>query len=534
MTHRYLLYPLLLLVMTQLAPLWHDRRWYRTQIIQRLIILAIALYALLVPGNEWWTAVAWLLFVVIVGGPRWLLRQATRARRAGNWLRAAKWESRAGRVIMGRLGWLHRQHARALRQLAWDETDQAENLLEELAERPLPSAVRGMVWLWRLSLLSEQRAWMATVTFFEQVDDWGTLWLATRARLIVARAYAEVGALLPALRCLQFVAISPAVVRVEQLYRQTRVRLAAMAGDTDELERLLDQRTLWRRGFQRFAAYWRGRCALARGDRAGAIKFLSRAYALTHPSDRGWRQALRYHFARAETADALEPPAGQLPGYAPALAAVRQAEEQAAPWRALMNFAQPAPVTLVLLAEICLVFVVLLFLPAGLADRIVNLTGNGRFTIQHHQWWRLFTTLFLHANWLHLGFNGLALWMFGTAIERAGGWGRMLVIFFIGGALGNLLSATFAHYDLAVGASGGIFALLGAYGVAVYRLRGPAHIGLRKRLLIMLALMVAADLVIGGLEPQVDNLAHLGGFVAGIILGVLLPARRRGVSSTAS
>ncbi len=523
MTERYLVYPLVLVALGQLIGLWRtDARWYAAQIGQRLVILSVAVCALIFPGGEPLTSAAWLLFAVFAGGPRWLLALSTRQRQAGNWARAAHWEDLAGRLIMGQLGQLHRQHAQALRHLAWDETDEAEALLVRLAADSLPSAARGLVNLWRLMLLAEQRAWARVVTGFEEVDDWGTLWFATRARLLAARAYAETGAMLRALRCAQMVVLSPAVVRLGQGYWQLRVRLAAMAGDAGELEYLLGQRPLWRSGFQQLAAYWRGRCALALGDRGGAIKLLTRAYALTHPRDRGWREALRHHLARAEaSAPAVLPPA-HWPGYTEALAAVRHAEEQAAPWRALMQFSLPAPATLIVLGEIALVFIAWTTLPADWEDRVIAVAGNGAVTIRLNEWWRLVTTLFLHATWLHLGLNGLALWMFGSAVERAYGWVRWLVIFFLGGALGNLLSAALARYELAIGASAGVFALLGAYTVAVSRLRTPPYAGLRPRLLGMLLMLIAADFLIGWREPQVDNLAHIGGFVAGIILGLLV------------
>jgi rhomboid protease GluP len=80
---------------------------------------------------------------------------------------------------------------------------------------------------------------------------------------------------------------------------------------------------------------------------------------------------------------------------------------------------------------------------------------------------------------------------------------------------------------VAIGASGGVFAVIGAFGVGVWRLRSPMYLFLRRRLLVVLALMVAADFAIGGLEPQVDNLAHVGGLVAGAMLAVVLGAMRK-------
>lgn len=528
MTSRYLVYPLVVLAAGQLVSLWRsDRRWHGPAIAQRGVILGMAGLALFLPvWRALWIILGWLLFIGCSGLPRWFVALANRHRRAGDWLAAAHWEDRLGRFLMGPHGQLHRQHAQALRHLAWDEADRADELLVQLAHRPLPAAARGMVTLWRLQLLAEQRAWDRVVAVFESTADWGTLWFTTRARLLAARAYGETDDMSRALRSAQLVVLSPVIARLGSVYWQTRVRLAALAGDTAEVESLLGQRPFWRMGFQRYATYWRGRAALARGDQATAIKLLSRAHALTHPRDRGWHDAIRHHLQRAEAGIVPFPPPVDVADYAPALAAVRLAEDQAAPWRALMQLGQPAPATLILIGELLLIFAGWTVLPADWATDLLVAASNGSLTIRSQEWWRLVTALMLHANWLHIAMNSLALWSFGSAIERACGWGRMLVVFVVGGALGNLLSAATARDDLAIGASAGVFALLGAFTVAVGRLRAAPYAGLRRRLLTALAVLVAADFLIGALEPQIDNLAHIGGYGAGLLLGLWAVRRR--------
>jgi membrane associated rhomboid family serine protease len=59
----------------------------------------------------------------------------------------------------------------------------------------------------------------------------------------------------------------------------------------------------------------------------------------------------------------------------------------------------------------------------------------------------------------------------------------------------------------------------------VYQLKSPMYATVRRRLLALIALAVASDLTIGWLEPQIDNLAHAGGFVAGLILAIVLVPR---------
>jgi rhomboid protease GluP len=104
----------------------------------------------------------------------------------------------------------------------------------------------------------------------------------------------------------------------------------------------------------------------------------------------------------------------------------------------------------------------------------------------------------------------------------------MLACFLFAGSAANCVSAALGSFDVSVGASGGVFGLVGAFGVAVYRLRAPAQRGLRRQMLWLLGLMIVTDLGIGGLESQIDNLAHAGGFVFGVGLAILArPTARR-------
>jgi len=285
-------------------------------------------------------------------------------------------------------------------------------------------------------------------------------------------------------------------------------------------------------GLARFAAYWRGRCALVRGQRNEAVKHLARSYALTHPRNKLWRDAIAGYLVQAEAPPAPDAAAAVIPantpGYMAGQLSLRLAEEQAAGWRALMYTGRPGPATLTLLAVLLAVFLADSILFEGLWNQpLWTWAGNIPDAVRHGQWWRPITALFLHANWLHIGMNGAALWLFGSAVEKVMGRWRFLVIFLVAGSLGNLVSALGAHYDVSIGASGGAFGVIGAFAVATYHLRSPLYHAMRRQLLIFIGLMVAADLTISALEPQVDNMAHIGGFVAGIALAALLYPRRR-------
>jgi membrane associated rhomboid family serine protease len=208
-----------------------------------------------------------------------------------------------------------------------------------------------------------------------------------------------------------------------------------------------------------------------------------------------------------------------------ARAGLRAAEQMSAEWRALMSWGRPAAITLALVLACAVTWLVD---KAHFDGKLWMWAGNDPEAVREGEWWRPVSALFLHANWLHLTMNGAALWMFGSAVERTFGRWRFVVIFLLAGAAANTMSAWIGHYDVSVGASGGIFGLIAAFAVSVYQLRSPVLLAARRRLLLLLGLMLTADLTIGGLEPQVDNLAHAGGFVAGLALAVVLSAGRQG------
>ncbi len=138
------------------------------------------------------------------------------------------------------------------------------------------------------------------------------------------------------------------------------------------------------------------------------------------------------------------------------------------------------------------------------------------------QFWRLGTALFLHANLLHLGFNGYALWIFGPQVEGPYGRLRFLLIYFLSGLAASAISFLFTP-AVSIGASGAIFGLIGASGAYLYRYRDRLLMG-RNRLANLIGI-VAYNVLYGFVSPWVDNAAHIGGLLAGLALGWFLAPR---------
>jgi membrane associated rhomboid family serine protease len=136
----------------------------------------------------------------------------------------------------------------------------------------------------------------------------------------------------------------------------------------------------------------------------------------------------------------------------------------------------------------------------------------------NHEYWRLFTAMFLHAGILHLGLNMYALYLFGSVVEDAYGSGRFLALYVTSGLLASVASFVFGPPGLVgVGASGAIFGLLGAWFAYNYRRRAMRFH--RANLQGAVSLIVLNLVLSAGLSSIIDWRAHVGGLVAGVILG---------------
>ncbi len=191
----------------------------------------------------------------------------------------------------------------------------------------------------------------------------------------------------------------------------------------------------------------------------------------------------------------------------------------------------PTTATTVLLVSLVVVFLIEIWYsgstaPADSARAMYDLGAKINGPIVAGQYWRLVTAMFLHADILHIGFNGYALLIFGQQIERFYSWPRFLAIYFLGGLAGSIGSFAFSPAE-SVGASGAIFGLLGAMGAFFWLHR--RLLGTLARTMLWNALAIGAlNLVLGFSQSgAIDNMAHLGGLVGGTLVGFALAPRYR-------
>jgi membrane associated rhomboid family serine protease len=158
--------------------------------------------------------------------------------------------------------------------------------------------------------------------------------------------------------------------------------------------------------------------------------------------------------------------------------------------------------------------------PVGLGPQAFDFTAG----VVGGQWWRLVSSMFLHAGLIHLALNSYVLWIFGNEIEREIGRLETLAVFLITGVFAGAASFAFASgFAIAVGASGAIFGLVGAF--IAYNYLRRHHVMAQARLRGALSMLVI-NLIIGFSIPRIDWRAHVGGLVAGLIAGYAVDPSR--------
>ena len=152
-------------------------------------------------------------------------------------------------------------------------------------------------------------------------------------------------------------------------------------------------------------------------------------------------------------------------------------------------------------------------------DMIVLYGQVNGLVLYSGQYWQLVTSMFVHANITHLGGNMLFLLIFGLRGEEMFSLPEYLLVYLLGGLTGNLLSLVFLPLWVpSVGASGAIFAMFGACTVYARRTVRQSIIG---------ALIYAFFLLFLSSGPNVNNLAHIGGLVTGLLIGYVLARKRK-------
>ena len=164
--------------------------------------------------------------------------------------------------------------------------------------------------------------------------------------------------------------------------------------------------------------------------------------------------------------------------------------------------------------------------------------NNGTLVLEYGEWWRLITAMFVHVGIIHIATNMWCLWNLGLLAEPLMGPLGVFAAYIFTGFAGNILSVAIhpgvpggPHSIVGAGASGAVFGLA---GVLIILLKSPllpmpqAELKRLRRSVIQFALLnfaIGLYTAIGPSPVQIDNMAHLGGFLSGLAFGVPLVPR---------
>jgi rhomboid protease GluP len=177
-----------------------------------------------------------------------------------------------------------------------------------------------------------------------------------------------------------------------------------------------------------------------------------------------------------------------------------------------------APLTIALL-----VINILIYVADWLSgNRLLEMGAIIPTDVANGQYYRIVTSGFLHFSISHIAFNMYALTQAGMVVENLWGSRNFLLIYFAAMITGGIAAyeTTIGTTDVTAGASGaimGLFGALAALGVKIPRLR--------QTLLQWALFPIVATLAVGFTTPGISNAGHIGGVIAGAIVGFILPTR---------
>ena len=228
---------------------------------------------------------------------------------------------------------------------------------------------------------------------------------------------------------------------------------------------------------------------------------------------------------------------------------VKEASRPAAKQEQVPSWSQPSPmrrqvvrtrfalsqypnlVTTLLVANNVIVYLILAIMGGSITniptDTLVQAGAqNTALITSTGEYWRIFTAMFIHFNILHIGLNMLSLFLVGRAVEVMYGKWRYLAIYLLSGIIGGIVTFFLQPDALAAGASGAIFGVFGAIGIFFIvnrRALGAYGNGAIGQWIFWLGL----NLIWGFSTPGIGILDHIGGLVAGLLLGLIFMPRQR-------
>jgi len=179
---------------------------------------------------------------------------------------------------------------------------------------------------------------------------------------------------------------------------------------------------------------------------------------------------------------------------------------------------QTSPVSFSIIAVTVAIFVAGSLSPQA-DEWLFRTFAQANFLVEQGDWYRIFSAALLHAGLLHIGFNMYALYLFGPRLEQQVGGPAFAALYVAAAGAGGMTAYAFGpSHQVAIGASGAIFGLFGAWMFVAWKMRNtPGGRSMFNQLGVLLAINMALPLFVSNIAWR----AHLGGFAGGLLIAWL-------------
>ncbi|HUH00916.1 MAG TPA: rhomboid family intramembrane serine protease [Kofleriaceae bacterium] len=359
----------------------------------------------------------------------------------------------------------------------------------------------------------------------------------------MVRAYCEAGALLEAAELMQLLEDSALAAEplLQFLVNRARLMFLAFVGRTTAVEAIVAPSGPLAAMPPAAREFWAGIARLNAGDRSGARSSLTRAASLAGRDQRA-RELAEATLGSVDQPGVvgphvIPPMVAELADRLTALAtAVDEPGTRRRPSPKLAGVGwRSVPVTVGLVAANVAIGVAIgvLFGQSGDVGALVLAGANLKSAVAAGELWRLPASMFLHVGILHLALNMYGLWILGRLVEQMLGRQRFFAVYMTAGLVGAVASFLFGAAGLSAGASGAVFGVLGAAVAELGLHRDAYQERWRRALLGNLVFLALANVGIGFYYTAIDQAAHMGGMVAGALVGALLSRETRFSTSAA-
>lgn len=504
-------------------------RWTWGLCWQAVLILTVALLGFAL--HKYTSICAWLgwgLFSLFVIFPRTMLNRLERNLALLNPKAAILEANRLRYFLWGPPGRFWLDMCQVTAYFLNGDNQSAESLIENWRKFPLPRSTRYGLVGYLLSGKIILRDWQGIILEYNYVKNHSSGQIRQSLANAACRAYLELGLINDAIDCLKLADIPAARLTKEALY-MSFVPFFSLSGAESELLSCFDSLRQIPNALPEYARlYWLGRCQAAQGKYEESRQTFLKAIDSTPQTIPIWNERINYQLKK--TTDTTQPIT--LANWSNQIACARSILRHALTVGEVIAPSTPRWATIFLVAFIigsyALSHLYSIFPSPGTLLISLNCFRFGVLDTQmvmSGQYWRLLSYLFLHSHISHVVLNIVGLWWFGKLAENLYGTMRFLFIYFSTGILSGLAHIFLSPGLMAVGASGAVMGIFGATCAGIFRAKVVPP-SLRKTEVSYLLGLALAQIVLDQVVPNVAVFAHLGGLIAGLMLGLIIPLRK--------